>query len=279
MVIETSGWWPLLQVPVLQEGDAFAIPTYYLIISFAFCVAVIWLSRRSEAAGLPRTTTMDTAFVVMVAGFLGARGLHILYEAPEIYLAEPQRVWRFWEGGFVWYGGALGGFAAGVGFLKWRGWTLGPWLDVFAPIAAGGYALGRVACLLTGCCHGAVCTLASGTQFRYPTQAFAVVWELSTMCGLLWLEKRRTRQLPAKRPRSQPIWLSNPGLLFAVWVLAHGFGRIVMEMFRGDDRGPTLGGWSLSIILSLLAILAAVAWSLQQLRSVQTKNSKVKTRH
>lgn len=248
-VLELSGF-----LPVIRLGPAVEVPTYYLVISLAFCSAVIWLSRRAAAAGLPRTTAMDTGLAVMVGGFLGARLTHVLYEAPSLYLAEPERVMRVWEGGFVWYGGALTGAAAGVLFLRLRKWDLAPWLDVFAPIGAAGYAVGRGACLLTGCCFGRVCYFPSGFALRFPTQAFAVVWETAVLAGLIWLEKRR------ERFDGQAVFgfIRRPGALFAIWISAHALGRILMEAFRDDERGPFLLGLSFSTIVSFVLLIAAL---------------------
>ncbi len=249
-VIELSGWLPSIRI-----GNALEIPTYYLVISLAFCLGVYWLSARATRARRPRSTAMDAGLAVMIGGFLGARLTHVFYEAPAIYLAEPERVARIWEGGFVWYGGALGAFAAAGALLKLRKQDLGPWLDVFAPIAAAGYSFGRLACLLTGCCFGRVCVLPNGSVFRFPTQAFAVLWEALAVVLLLWIEKRR--DAVARRPALA--WTSRPGALFAVWVFAHAAGRLMMELYRGDDRGPMIVGQSLSTFVSIALLIATSA--------------------
>lgn len=231
-------------------------PTYFFVISFAFCVAVYWLAHRASQHGLSRKIAIDTGLAVMIGGFIGARLTHILYEAPGMYWAEPVRVLKFWEGGFVWYGGAVAGFLAGAVFLKLSRSTLRVWLDVFAPIAAGGYTLGRVACLLTGCCYGAVCVLSNGFSFRYPTQGLAVVWESFVVLLLLWIEKRRDRFAHHKFFN----FVSVPGSLFAVWIFMHATGRLIMEGFRADDRGPALGPLSLSMIISIVLVAVSLAW-------------------
>ena len=149
-------------------------------------------------------------------------------------------------GGFVWYGGAIVGGIVSMLFVRFKKWPLGPWLDLFAPIIALGYAIGRFACFLTGCCYGAVCVLADGTGFRHPTQLYATAWEAVALAILLWLEKQKLRNWPS-------------GRIFSTWLIMHSIGRIVMESFRDDPRGPTPLGLSLATWISLGLITATLA--------------------
>lgn len=241
-----SGFWPVIRV-----SESILFPTYFLISSLAFCICLVWLVRRAEARRLQRNTALDLSLFVMVAGFVGARAFHILFEEPRYYWESPARVWEFWRGGFVWYGGALAAAAAALIFIKRKRLELGTWLDLLAPVGALGYAIGRIACWSTGCCFGDVCTLPSGFSFRYPTQLFAVFWELSVVVLLLWLERLRLA------PRV-PMWLRTSGRIFIVWMLAHSIGRVIMESFRGDPRGPALLGLSISTWISLGLIVASL---------------------
>ena len=53
----------------------------------------------------------------------------------------------------------------------------------------------------------------------------------------------------------------KPGMLFSVWIVLHGAGRLIMEYFRDDFRGQiflslTISSWiSLGLILFGLFIL------------------------
>lgn len=229
---------------------------YFAVISATFCICLLWLVRRTERLGLDRTLALDIALVVMLAGFIGSRFFHIVFEAPQVYLDDPYQIYRIWEGGFVWYGGAIAGATAGILFVIFRRQALGPWLDLSAPIAAAGYAMGRIACLLVGCCYGAVCNLTEHIHFRYPTQAFAILWESAVVALLLRLEKDRAE----KRTRAR--WISDllmqSGGLFTLWLVLHAVGRIIMESFRADDRGPAPLGISVSTWISMLLLIGAL---------------------
>ena len=237
MVHDFSGY-----LPFLHFSDALVIPTYFVIISLTFSFGIYWFVRRAEKKLLGRNNALDIALVLMGAGFVGSRLVHVFFEEPHYYAEAPMRVFHIWQGGFVWYGGAVIGGLASILFIHWRRLPLGKWLDAFAPVGALGYGLGRIACLLTGCCFGDVCILASGYQFRYPTQAFAVIWEFTTLALLLWLERKKRVSI------------------FLVWLMLHSIGRIVMESFRGDPRGPAILTLSLSTWVSAVLLIVAVVF-------------------
>lgn len=250
-----SGFYPLIRI-----GNDFALPTYFIIVSLALCICALWLVRRAEAAGQLRNTALDIGLAVMFAGFVGARLFHVLFEEPAYYLAGPMRIFEIWRGGFVWYGGAIAGAAAGAGLIRRRRLSLGLWLDLFAPVIALGYALGRVACVLTGCCYGDVCVLASGYSFRHPTQIYAVVWESGALALLLTLERRSRRSPQSSQSPWWSRWPAREGGLFAAWLILHSVGRIMMEAFRADPRGAEPLGLSLSTWISLVSLFGIAAW-------------------
>lgn len=231
------------------------IPIYFLDISIAFIVAMVWLVRRADRSGLSRNRALDAALVLMIAGFVGSRLFHVFVEEPAYYAARPSLVFDIWSGGFVWYGGALVGAASAVLFLYLKREPLGIWLDLFAPVCALGYAVGRVACVMAGCCYGRVTQLPAflgGELVRHPTQTYAVLSELVTLSILLHFERRR-------REGRAPLFLRADGQIFFAWLCLHAIGRIFMEQFRDDPRGPDLLGFSVSTWLSAALLISSIA--------------------
>ena len=226
-----------------------SIPLYFFAISLVSVACLLWSVRRAAARGLSRDLTLDVGLAMMVFGFLGGRALHVAYEEPLFYWAHPLKVLDFWQGGFVFDGGAIAAIGAGAAVVRWRGERFAKWADFFSPIGALAYALGRVACWLTGCCYGRVCRLDSGYTFRFPTQLLAVATELLTLAALLAFERRRHAR-------------SRPGTEFALWAFLHALGRIAMEAFRDDDRGPQPLHLSLATWISLGLLVGAVGWYL-----------------
>lgn len=243
---DISGFWPKAHFAGAE------ISTYFIITSFAFVISLFYLVHRAEARGLSPKRAVDLALVIMICGFLGSRAFHIFYEEQNYYAEDPMRALMFWRGGFVWYGGFIASSIGALVALRLRREPITPWLDVFAPVAALGYGLGRFACLASGCCFGEVCELANGAAFRHPTQLYASAWELALFALLIMIERRDRRMPERAEVRYQP------GQLFFIWLLGHALGRILMETFRADPRGDTIVGLSIATVISIGAALLAI---------------------
>lgn len=241
--------------PIIEITPSFGIPTYYLIVSLALCLALLWVVRRAHQSHLSREITLDVSLLVMVSGFIGARLFHVFYENPAYYQEDWLRLFEVWNGGFVFYGGALTAGFLGVLYLhvKTKGF-FESYLDLFAPVGAFTYILGRFACFLTGCCYGKYCDLPWAINERHPTQLYAAFWEFGTLLILLGCEK-----IPAQSRR--PSFLAKSGSIFYLWMILHASGRLLMEAFRDDFRGPTLGlsvsSW-ISVGLILLGLFLVI---------------------
>ena len=148
-----------------------------------------------------------------------------------------------WEGGLVFYGGAVGAALVALFFARrerWSFWVLG---DVFAPGVAIGHALGRLGCFAAGCCFGkesgpwgvafpsgsvafdelgAVGALAPNASFTpplHPTQLYEAGGELAIFALLC-----------AVRPRLR----TRPGALVLTYAVLYALLRFCVELFRGD---------------------------------------------
>jgi phosphatidylglycerol:prolipoprotein diacylglycerol transferase len=229
--------------------------SYVLYFSILYCFLIFYTVYRAKKLNTDTKIALDIALILMVGGFVGARLMHVLYEEPQYYVDHWVRIFQFWAGGFVFYGGFLLAIS-GASFYVWKkkeSWL--KWADFYAPICALGYGLGRIGCLLAGCCYGRACdfpwaiTLSWDEKMipRHPTQIYATLFELLVFFVLIWGEKLKNRK---------------PGMLFFSWILAHGFGRVMMEYFRDDFRGPTILNLSISTWTSLVLISAGVAYFL-----------------
>lgn len=127
-----------------------------LFVAFLSCTWLI--GRRAEKEGIPRQHLYDLAIWIFVCGIAGARTVYMLQNGISFW--PPWNFFKIWEGGLVFYGSALGGL---VGYLLAyhfiiRKHHLSTWqlADILAPAVALGLCLGRIGCLLNGCCYGHV---------------------------------------------------------------------------------------------------------------------------
>lgn len=239
--------------PFIHITSDISIPTYYLVISLVAITCLFWIVRRADAQKLSRTISLDVSLIILVSAFLGSRLMHIIYEDFEYYWNAPLKIFYFWDGGFVFYGGAIAAAFLGILFLKKKVPTVtSAYLDLFAPVLSMAYAAGRIACLLAGCCYGRICNLPWALQGRHPAPLYASLWELGVVMMLLGIEcvPQENRKIT---------YFKKSGSLFFMWMIMHGLGRLMMESFRDDFRGPSLGlsisSWISWIVVALGSIL------------------------
>lgn len=165
----------LFQIPLNSLWNRLPdLPVYgYGAMLFLAFVACTWLaSRLAKREGVAPKHIQDLAIWIFVMGLIGARITFILVDKRTTFWD----FFRIWDGGLVFYGSVFGGI---VGFilgwftiLRHQGVSLWKMLDILAPCIAVGLAIGRVGCLLNGCCYGHVaCAACPGISFPLSSPA------------------------------------------------------------------------------------------------------------
>lgn len=130
---------------------------YGLMLFFAFVVN-LWLGvRLARREGIRREVLENLGIWIFVTGILGARVTYFLYFRDTF---DWRAFFAIWDGGLVFYGSIFGAiigfFLVYPFFLRPKGISGWKLIDVLAPCAALGLCLGRIGCLLNGCCYGNV---------------------------------------------------------------------------------------------------------------------------
>jgi phosphatidylglycerol:prolipoprotein diacylglycerol transferase len=120
-----------------------------------------WRARREK---LDPEVVYDLAFWVLVGGLVGARAFYV-WQYWGTRITGVAEIFEIWKGGIVFYGGLMGSSLASYLYWLRRRFPLRPMLDVIAPSAALGLALGRLGCFLNGCCYGDQCDLPWAVAF------------------------------------------------------------------------------------------------------------------
>ncbi len=140
----------------------FPVYGYGVMLCLAFIGCALLATRLGRREGILANDMETLDIVLFVFGILGARLLFMVHYHDR-FVWDGTIVWQFlriWDGGLIFYGsvvGALVGYVlAYFIFLRQHGVSTWKVADVAAPCTALGLALGRLGCLLNGCCYGNV---------------------------------------------------------------------------------------------------------------------------
>ncbi len=115
----------------------------------AAIVAVVLCRRK----GIERYDIVYSAVYVMIGAMVGAKLLFLAVSARQIIEQEIPFV-AVLKGGFVFYGGLLGGLLGLWIYVKQFHMRFLQFAEVYATILPLGHAFGRVGCFFAGCCYG-----------------------------------------------------------------------------------------------------------------------------
>lgn len=265
--------------PTLFSANGIELHTWGLMVVTAFLAASLVASVRAPRVGIEPDKLVPMYLLVTFAGLVGARLLHFAMADDPPRGGLLAAFFDMGQGGYAFYGGAIGGILSGALYAAARGIPVLKLADVTAPTILLGQAIGRLGCFLAGCCHGAACPLpesgvllglphgriisVDGPPFvalvfssgpgegvaslmdtpLYPTQLWEAAGTATLFVLLSWMWKH------ARRFDGQ--------ILAAMLVLYAGL-RASIESFRGDDiRGfHQLAGVTLSTSQAVALFMA-----------------------
>lgn len=244
--------------PILFEIGDWPVYAYGVLLALAYLLALQFAVVRARRQGLDGTKVMDFGIYLIIAALVGAKLMLVIVDF-DYFVRQPQELLSLVRAGGVFYGGLIA--ALGVALWLSRRYGLSIWTtaDLFAPGIALGHVIGRLGCLLAGCCYGTPTSMPWGITFTnpvaaanvgtplgiplHPTQLYDAGAELLILAILLVTERRG-------RPFA--------GRTFWLYMFLYGVSRFIIEFYRGDDRG-TIAGLSTSQFVSVIVVPLAVA--------------------
>jgi phosphatidylglycerol:prolipoprotein diacylglycerol transferase len=228
--------------PVIFEIGPIKLHSFGLMVVLAF-VAGAWLTVKELRRKEIHPDNFDSyPLLALVGGIVGAR-LYYLLDHFDRLLRDPVGM-IFSGSGLTWYGGALGGAVAVLGWARHKGQRLWAVCDAFSPGLALAYAVGRIGCHLSGDGdYGPPTDLPWGYSYakgtvptepgvlHHPTPLYEVL-AMGLATFILW--KLRTR-------------LRGDGQLFGIYLVLAGTERFLAEFVRLNDPvawGLTVAQWS-----------------------------------
>ena len=155
--------------PKLIDTGSFFLPTYGVMVAIAFLVA-IWLTGRLAAkAGLKSESVTNLAIYCALAGMAGAKLLMFVFDW-RTYLLHPSEIFTIstLQAAGVYQGGLSLAIVFAIFYMRRTGLPGLATADVFAPGLAIGHAIGRIGCMMAGCCWGSVCHRPWAITFTNP---------------------------------------------------------------------------------------------------------------
>lgn len=237
--------------PILLELGPLTIYSYGVFLASAYLLGLWMAVRRANAAGLDGNRVLDLGIWVIIAALVGAKALLFIVDF-RYFTSSWDSFMTLVRSGGVFYGGLIAAVVVCIYQLRKHKlplWTSG---DLFAPGIALGYMVGRLGCLLAGCCYGRPTDVAWAVTFTdaaaaanvgtplnvalHPTQLYESLAGLVILVVLLVTEGRGR---------------SFPGRTFWRFVLMYSVLRFGIEYFRGDPRGEVLALLSTSQFISV----------------------------
>ena len=152
-------------------GKSLPIYGYGFMLFLGFLLAGWDGQRRARSVGLPPETMWDFAMWMLVAGVVGARLFYVVQYHKRVFRdthGVGEKLFALVnlpDGGLVLLGGILMAVAVAWIFCGVRGISRPLMGDVVLPSLLLGMALGRLGCLMNGCCWGDACELPWAMQF------------------------------------------------------------------------------------------------------------------
>jgi len=207
-----------------------SIKTFGVVFALGFLSCGLLVARRLKELGKPVDWAYEITFAALLGGIVGARVYYLIENASSLHGSLLGNI--FSGSGLVWYGGAIGGAIAVIGWMRWRGVLSLQLLDMCATALALGYAIGRIGCQVSGDGdYGIRSTLPTAMGYPHgtvPTPPGVTVlptpiYETVLMCLLaygLWKLRDRVR----------------PGVIFALYLLLSGLERFLIEFIRRNSE-------------------------------------------
>ena len=251
--------------PVLFNIGDWPVYSYGVLLAAAYLAGLQLAVVRARNAGLDSAKVMDFGIYLIIAALVGAKLMLVVVDF-SYYRANPKEILSLARAGGVFYGGLIAALV--VGLLLVKRYKLPVWktADLIAPGIALGHVIGRVGCLLAGCCYGRPTTVPWAITFHnplaglnvgtplevplHPTQLYDAGTELIILIGLLATEKK-----------GKPF----AGRTFWLYMLLYAITRYVVEIYRGDVRGVYFSTFSTSQLVSI-AIVPVSLFMLWRLR-------------
>jgi phosphatidylglycerol:prolipoprotein diacylglycerol transferase len=246
------------------------IATVDLVVVSAFILGAGLAFRRAPRFNLSGARMGILILAMGLALVVGTRAYFVLLHLPR-FSTHPDEAFHLGQGGTAQYGGII--LALVVAGLLGRHWKV-PFADITAMVAPSfflGLAVGRLACLVNGCCFGLPTSMPWGMQYPEFSQAAQTAREVLAAGGVQpYASGAWGEMIPPVHPvplysvagallgLSVFLWLERtgkkPALLASVFFIWWGMLRFILDFFRYYPPEFHLGILTINQLVSLFFI-------------------------
>jgi len=253
---------------------------YGIMVALGVATVVVWAIWQSKKSRLYTADDALTAAIVGIpSGIIFSKLLHVIDNIvvakfhPELVLSGAvidytQHPGLIFNGEGLTIEGAVLGAALGIWLYSRfnRGFRYATFVDAIAPAIILAQAIGRVGCLLNGCCYGIETSLPWAVCYTnpesfavlnvpvHPTQAYEIIYNLIAFGILMSLRGK----------------LRPPGSLFMVYLSLYAVWRIGIDFIR--DGNPFLFSLHNAQVVGIIILLVTVPLMIARTRFVKKDN-------
>lgn len=231
----------------------FTVYGYGLMIAVGVFSAWLVTDYRAKKQRMDRDHVFSLIIWCLLGGIVCSKLLFWITEWKTI-LNDPRYLMDTLAGGFVVYGGIIGGILAGCLYCFCKKINFWKYFDLMMPSVALAQGFGRIGCLLAGCCYGRETNSVLAITFQnsdfapnhvalIPTQIYSSMLDFAHFFVLLYISRHKKKD----------------GQVAACYLIFYSIGRFVLEFFRGDLIRGSVGGLSTSQFISLFILAAGLA--------------------
>jgi phosphatidylglycerol:prolipoprotein diacylglycerol transferase len=240
--------------PVLFTIGNISIKGYGTMMALGVLAAVLITMYRGKKRGFSQDAILDIALYGVLGGLVGAKLLYVLVEIPNI-ISGAESFSDIIVNGFVIYGAIIGGAGAAYIYCRVKKLSFIKHFDLIAPAIAVAQGIGRIGCLLAGCCYGAETSSKLSLVFPegafapsgvhlHPTQIYSSLGDFAIAAVLFIFYARKKNR--------------KDGQTAILYVAMYSIGRFFMEFLRGDARGE-VGILSTSQFIAIILVVLCIA--------------------
>src|SRR5213595_2571488 len=153
--------------PILFDLGSFTIYSYGVLLAAAYLLGLQFALMRARARALDPQRVMDLGIWIIVSALIGAKLLLLVVDYRQ-FSGSPRELFGLVRSGGVFYGGLIAALLVAIWYMRRHRMPLWTTTDAFAPGIALGHIVGRLGCLMAGCCFGRPASVPWAITFHDP---------------------------------------------------------------------------------------------------------------